>query len=88
MNREIVVCAAVKTTSGKIIRGHRHSDCLSAIYDRRLRPNISYSAQGFITSKNRFVDRAEGRELQDESDIKSVNKGGYKGHTLFSEDLY
>ena len=87
-NKEIIICSAVKTTNGKIIRGHRHSDCISAMYDRKLRPDISYNAQGFITSKNRFVDRVEGRELQDEAGIKSADEEGYKGDTLFSEDLY
>ena len=85
---EIVICAAVKTIHGKIIRGHRHSDCLHAIRDRKLKPGTSYNAQGFITSRDRFVDRSTGRKLQDKAGIKSADKEGYHGDTLFSEDLY
>ena len=44
--------------------------------------------QGFITSKNRYVSREEGRKLQDEAGIKSIDKDGYRYNTLFSEDLY
>ena len=85
---EIVICAAVKTTNGKIIRGHRHSDCFSSIYDRKLKPEKSCLAEGFITSKNRFVTRAVGRKLQDKAGIKSADKEGYRDNILFSEDLY
>ncbi len=46
-------------------------------------------AQGFITSRNRFVTREEGRVLQDAARIPSMDlPEGYKGSTLFSEDLY
>jgi hypothetical protein len=44
--------------------------------------------QGFITSRNRYVDRQEGMRLQLAAGIESVAKGGYRGETLFSEDLY
>lgn len=85
---ETIICAAVKTAHGKIIRGHRHSDCFSAIHDRKLKPDKNYEAEGFITSKNIFVDRREGRKLQDEAGIISVAKDGYCGNVLYSEDLY
>lgn len=84
--KEIVICAAVKAQNGKVIRGHRHSDCIQAIYARHLRP--MEDAQGFITSLGRFVTRTEGRKLQDAAGIKSVDPEGYRGNTLFSEDLY
>jgi hypothetical protein len=43
--------------------------------------------QGFITSRNRYVDREEGLRLQLAAGIESVAPGGYRGQ-LFSEDLY
>ncbi len=51
-------------------------------------------AQGFITSKNRFVDRAEGYAIQIAAGIPSANKelGAENGYCqigqLYSEDLY
>jgi len=44
--------------------------------------------QGFVTSKNRYVSREEGRSLQEAAGIKSAGKDGYRGNTLYSEDLY
>lgn len=44
--------------------------------------------QGFMTSKNRFVTRKQGRKLQDDAGIKSVDRTGYQTDTLYSEDLY
>jgi hypothetical protein len=86
--KEICICAAVKTTTGKIIRGHRHGDCIKAIVARGLKPSRSANAQGFVTSKNRFVSRRMGRRLQDMAGIKSASPEGYMPGTLFSEDLY
>lgn len=87
-NKEICICAAVKTTSGRIIRGHRHGDCIKAIIARGLKPSGSIDAQGFITSKNRYVTREVGRKLQDAAGIPSASPEGYMPGTLFSEDLY
>lgn len=87
-HKEIVICAAVKTSEGKIFRGHRHGDCIRSIVDRGLKPGEKAEDQGFITSANRYVDRETGRKLQDAAGIKSADPEGYRGTTLFSEDLY
>lgn len=86
--KEIVICAAVKTTTGRVIRGHRHGDCIKAIVSRGLKPSKSITAQGFITSKNRYVTREQGRKIQDAAGIPSASPEGYMRGTLFSEDLY
>lgn len=87
--REICICAAVKTTKGYIVRGHRHADCIQSIRRMGLKPSSSPSAQGFITSKNRYVTREQGRKLQEDAGIPSADKNGYMGSKeLFSEDLY
>lgn len=89
MEKEICVCAAVRTKEGKTIRGHRHGDCIQAAVRYGLNPRTnSITDQGFITSKNRYVDRATGFRLQKEAGIESVAEGGYRGTILFSEDLY
>ena len=85
--KEICICAAVKTEDGVLIRGHRHSDCLYKIHSMGKTRLKEKNAQGFITSRNRFVDRTEGLKLQKEAGITSADPEGY-GYQLFSEDLY
>tara|TARA_R110000868_G_scaffold4119_14_gene25053 strand:- start:5943 stop:6281 length:339 start_codon:yes stop_codon:yes gene_type:complete len=89
---EICICAAVKATTGEIIRGHRHSDCFTALRARLLLPERELDSQGFITSHNRYVDRAEGMKLQKAAGIPSKyasSQEAWEAATvLFSEDLY
>lgn len=86
--KEIVICAAVQATTGEIIRGHRHADCIHTMKRMRLKPRLEPIYQGFITSKNRYVTREVGRQLQDAAGIPSASPDGYQGVTLYSEDLY
>lgn len=86
--REICICAAVKTGGNVVIRGHRHADCIRTIKEYNGTPLLTPEAQGFVTSRSRFVTREEGRKLQDAAGIPSADETGYRGDTLFSEDLY
>jgi hypothetical protein len=83
---ETCVCAAIVLTDGTVIQGRRHHNCLGAIHNLDL--SRVGSTQGFITSTGRFVEREEGRKLQDAAGIPSADPGGYRGDTLYSEDLY
>ena len=83
--KEICICAAVKTKDGLIIRGHRHSDCYLTITTMKKETS---NEQGFITSKNRYVDRVEGAKLQNEAGIVSVWTNKPVIGLLLSEDLY
>jgi hypothetical protein len=87
--KEIVICSAIKTVTGLIIRGHRHCDCYHNLSQR---PNHGLKEtqcdEGFITSRNRYVSREEARQLQEAAGIPSADKGGYRGNILYSEDLY
>ena len=86
---EICLCAAIKTTCGKVIRGHRHHDCIATIQVNGIGDiGSEKGVQGFVTSTGRFVDRHEGYQLQVDAGIKSIAEGGYRGKQLFSEDLY
>jgi len=69
--KEICICAAIKTPSG-IYRGHRHGDCFLVMQRKKILRSTE-DIQGFITSRNRFVDRNEGRKLQDIARIESVS---------------
>ena len=86
--KEICICAAVQTEEGIVIRGHRHHDAMRAAQFAFCTPKRGEAAQGFITSRNRFVGREEGYRLQIEAGIGSYSSGGYRGEKLFSEDLY
>ncbi len=93
-HKEICICAAVLSTTGKVFRGHRHSDCIRTITTCRFAPSQKDEDQGFITSRNRYVNRAEGYDLQMKAGIKSANSefsptGKYcQQGQLYSEDLY
>lgn len=86
--KEICICAAIKVRSGQIIRGHRHGDCFIVADKMHLLFPGDHTEQGFVISKNRFVDRVEGRKLQAAARIRSKSPEGYMPGTLFSEDLY
>lgn len=83
---EIVICAAIKTKDGQIIRGHRHGDAIMTA--SRMKISLEGHKQGFVTSRNRYVSRELGRKLQEKAGIPSADSEGYRGATLFSEDLY
>ena len=97
MKKEIVICAAIRWNS-RVWRGHRHGDAMQVMREE-LSWNMTrkemtkdslnmFEDQGFVTSRKRYVTREEGRKLQDAAGIKSADKDGYRGTTLFSEDLY
>ncbi len=83
---ETCVRAAIKLADGTVIEGKRHHLCLREAFGRGL--SITGHEQGFVTSAGRFVNRAEGRRLQDAAGVSSVAPGGYRGGLLYSEDLY
>lgn len=92
---EIVICAAVKFLNDKvdelIIRGHRHADCFSNMRSRPDKNIWEEGCQGFMTSRNRFVNRAEGYDIQIAAGIKSADpyqEGYVRKGQLYSEDLY
>ena len=91
VEREVCVCAAVKLLNGYVVRGHRHNDCYRTLQgmERWKNGSVGDVEDGFMTTKNRFVDRKEGLKLQLAAGIKSVDKEGkYRGDELYSEDLY
>jgi len=99
MEKEIIICSAIKAGK-RIWRGHRHEHALQAMRDKLSGGGMTEKElrsfyigdgkmeQGFITSENRFVSREEALKLQKAAGIKSVDKDGYRGDILFSEDLY
>ncbi len=77
----------INIIEGVVVCGHRHCDCISTFValsgKRSILPQCGEYVQGFLTNKNRFVDREEAAIIAfDAEQIKEeTNK-------LFSEDLY
>lgn len=94
MNEEIIICAALRhEDTGKIYYGHRHNHCLDASnselswkFNRQEIAQIERT-QGFITSKNRFVDRKEALTIA-LANNQVLDKDCTRGDQLYSEDLY
>lgn len=83
-----IICAAIRTECGQIIRGHRHSDCLDACRKRRLMVVPGAAGQGFIASDGHYYGRKAAYRIQKLAGIQSHDPGGYRGRELYSEDLY
>lgn len=99
--RETVICAAIRLPDGRVIRGHRHGDCIrtaKALVTWYHNPESGFGGppwhesmgfdQGFISSRNRYVTREEGLALQHAAGIPSACPSGYRESQLFSQDLY
>lgn len=71
---------------GIVFCGHRHPQCLYQMVGITGKPQheAGEEIQGFLTSKNRFVDREEAAQIH-------VQNGGelhYSSRELYSEDIY
>ena len=98
-NQEQILCASIwlkeveraahrpiNTPGGVVINGFRHGDCISCIVSLTGKKLYEHGdhVQGFLTNKNRFVDRIEGAKIW----VESGGKLNYSTDTLYSEDLY
>lgn len=96
---ERILCAAL-LYNGNIVSGYRHSDCYQTIanvlgidtccddWTNKI-PNMpGRNEQGFLTSKNRYVNRTEGFNIAFNANqlILPYKEGQEK--ILTSEDLY
>ncbi len=78
----------VNIPNGIVFCGFRHAHCLyqmCAMTGKR-DCEVGESEQGFLTNKNRFVDRLEGAKIAIEA--KQIEKLKFSSTQLFSEDLY
>jgi len=76
---------------GIVISGWRHGNCIYQMVAitglRSIPAEAGESVQGFLTNKNRFVDREEGYLIAEkEGQLNDRTRGSSK--TLYSEDLY
>jgi hypothetical protein len=86
---EVCICAAIRLNDGEVFRGHRHDDAIRTAGNAGVeRERIWNAAQGFMTSRGRFVGREEGARLQREAGVLSAQTQRLPEGMLFSEDLY
>ncbi len=90
MKKKIPGVLPVNCNKGLVITGHRHGQCMwvmGSLTGLRSVTNASDGVgdykQGFLTNKNRFVDRKEGAIIAFNADQIKERK-----ETLYSEDLY
>lgn len=99
---EYILCAAIHYRDGRVYKGqplniesglvvsaYRHSDCaelLEALYPSYSPDLAGRNAQGFLTSKNRYVGRAEAFEIALKQNQLLLAPSEEK--ILTSEDLY
>ena len=76
----------VNCDRGIVFCGYRHPHCLYQMVSitGKYQSQAGEEVQGFLTSKNRFVDRKEGAKIH----IANGGKLNYSDVTLYSEDLY
>jgi hypothetical protein len=93
-DKEFILCAAIKW-GDVIVSGYRHRDCYKTLDALKSDiPEETYPGredQGFLTSKNRYVDRKEGWKIAKENNqIKFGKEFSDNGDDseLISENLY
>lgn len=85
--KEEIKHAAVKAVGGFICIGKCHADCIYQGYNMGLKMSGRSAAQGFMTSKGRFVKRDEAAKIAKLA--KQIIKDGRRKVThLLSEDIW
>jgi len=81
----------VNCESGVVVCGWRHSNCIAVLNalngKRSVTGEVGDYTQGFLTNKNRFVDRKEGWAIAEKANQINDRERG-SALTLYSEDLY
>ena len=94
----------INIESGFVAFGHRHAHCRITLVqlfypnwvaekelpheDQPRLKVLNSEIQGFLTSKNRFVDREEGRDIAVVADQILPDRVKYLQGILYSEDIY
>jgi len=75
--------------SGIVFCGHRHHNCLHMMVAMtgKYQHQAGEEVQGFLTNKNRFVDRIEGLQIALAAN-QVMDLSDVRGNRLHSEDIY
>lgn len=76
----------INITEGAVFCGYRHNTIIALVNDltNKRQFELGEYTQGFLTTENRFVDRAEAAKIHK----KNGGKTQYDKDELFSEDVY
>jgi len=81
--------------TGFVVCGRRHHNCIQTFakivgfpYDEKGLELMRTEEQGFLTSKDRFVNRLEALEIAKEANQLKPDEGVNEHIGLFSENLY
>lgn len=92
---ETMVFLPKNINKGVIISGYRHAHCInllktiSGLRSVKFGPDsVGESIQGFLTNKDRFVDRLEAMDIAIKAGQVEKENLGNPRIGLFSEDLY
>lgn len=84
---------AINQDKGLLICGLRHGHCIDIVKNLanlrtvKISPDgVGETIQGFLTNKNRFVNRTEAYKIAKE--VNQLNDRYHTEGTLYSEDLY
>jgi hypothetical protein len=100
VNKEYILCAAIFLNNpdcirhhynnyhGIIICGYRRNDCIIILNELKNKDGLQL--QGFLTSRNRFVERNEAYKIAKEANQIITKKEAPHNPPgiLYSEDLY
>lgn len=99
--KEYIICAAIhyqsllmgklthhpkNVDSGFVVCGHRHSNIIELTHKLCGFSLHDSDIQGFLTSKNRFINRKEATIIAREAN--QLSKPHYEGQELYSENIY
>lgn len=99
MEQERILCSAIwvddyefyphqpiNIPTGFVATGLRHCNCFVALSLTKIQYKSLDYVQGFLTNKNRFVDREEGAKIA--LACGQIEKLNHSDTKLYSEDLY
>lgn len=77
----------INITSGIVFSGYRHWNCME-LFHQFFDAKVTRDMQGFLTSKNRYVDRKEGYLIAKQAGQLLHDLHDLSDPKLVSEDLY
>ena len=88
-----IVCSAIRfqipgSESFHILCGKRHSDIFKLIYSLGITYDKKTYEQGFMTDRNKFVDRKTAKIIAKSANQIIRNSTGIDSKELYSEDLW
>ncbi len=83
-------CPPLNIKTGFVVTGRRHSDCHTTLefFDKEGKYPVNKDGQGFITSKNRYLNRADAYWVAKNAGQLSPISIHDENPCLISEDLY